>query len=118
MKSTKYEIRVNIPSLEDFAAKYPQYGPRAAGEGKVYFDLVMRPETFVRAAALTDCTGLPAVTAVAEEAAERGPLEGTDKQFMGALVCALMEANDRPKTGRKRAIPHPAWNRGEVYTKR
>lgn len=37
------------------------------------------------------------------------------KQFMGALVCTLMEANGFRKTGRKKAIPHPMFTKGEFY---
>ena len=110
-------MKVSLPSLEEFAERFPHYGPRAADEGRLFFDLVMRPETFVDADALTRVLRLPAVTAVSSTASEvlRGKLTGTDRQFLGALVCTLMEANGYEKTGQKRAIPHPHWNRGEVY---
>lgn len=117
MDSTMYEIKVFLPSVEEFGQRFPQYGPRAADAGRELFDLVMRAETFVDADALTRVLRLPAVTAVSSLAGEvlQRDLTGTDRQFLGALTCALMEANGYEKTGQKRAIPHPDWNRGEVY---
>ena len=40
-----------------------------------------------------------------------------DKQFIGAVVCSLMEANGYEKTGKKRSIPHNAFTKGEVYAR-
>ncbi len=117
MKSHDLKLTVYLPTVDDFAAKYPHYGPRARNDGQPLFELVMTPSVFLACSVLTDTLGLPAVTAVAQKAVDLmgGSLEGTDKQFLGALTCALMEANGYKKTGQKRSIPHGAWNRGEVY---
>lgn len=116
-KRTKYSIDVVLPTPAEFAYRFPQYGPRAHGEGRPYFDLVMNTETFVAASVLTRIVQAPAVTAVAASALELagGEITGTDKQFVGALMCCLMEHNGFEKTHRKGSVPHPAWNRGEVY---
>lgn len=110
-------MRVFLPTVEEFAKRFPNYGPRAAEEGRPLFDLVMSAKTFVDADALTRVLRLPAVTAVSSSAGAvlKRELSGTDRQFLGALTCALMEANGYQKTGQKRAIPHGDWNRGEVY---
>jgi len=78
----------------------------------------MSPEGYIRAAVVNDELGLPAAAGVARSCAEAtdSGLSSTDKQFIGAAVCALMEANGHAKTGRKRAIPHRAFTKGEVYT--
>jgi hypothetical protein len=117
MRSMEIKATVQIPSTDDFAGRFPQYGPRARNEGTGLFDLVMRPEVFIAAAVLTEKLSLPGVTAVAAEACELvgAGFSGTDRQFLGALICSLMETNDYQKTGKKRAVPHHAWSRGEVY---
>lgn len=66
--------------------------------------------------------GFPAVTGIAECAVQefvRAGKEPTDfdKQFIGAVVCSLMEANGYGKTGKKRSIPHKAFTKGKVYEK-
>jgi len=38
-----------------------------------------------------------------------------DKQFIGGVVCSLMEANGYQKTGTKRATPNKAFSKGEFY---
>lgn len=112
-----FAIDVTIPTLDEFGERFRQYGPRAREEGRPFFDLVMNADTFVVASSLTRCLGIPAVTAVAEQAVAiaAGDILGTDKQFLGALTCCLMEYNGFTKTGRKGSVPHPAWNRGEIY---
>ena len=115
----KFETSVVIPNVNDFASSYPHYKNRATTTGKVFFDLVMTPESFLKAACATDDLDLPGVAALAKQCFEAagGSLSGTDKQYIGALVCALMEANGYRKTGTKRAIPHKAFTKGEVYRK-
>ncbi len=39
------------------------------------------------------------------------------KQFIGAAVSVLMQTNGFQKTNTKKAIPHPAFTKGEVYKK-
>ena len=113
-----FSVDATIPSLEDFAERFRQYGPRAREEGRPLFDLVMNAETFVAASTLTRYLRIPAVTAVADRAVapSDGAISDTNKQFLGALMCCLMEHNGFAKTGRKGSVPHPAWNRGEIYT--
>ena len=117
MRTVTYRKTVVLKNVDEFAARFPQYGPLARGEGRALFDAAMRAEVFNDADALTRVQGLPAVTAVAVAVDELvgGALTGADRQFLGAVTCVLMEANGYAKTGRKRAIPHPGWSRGEVY---
>jgi len=117
MRTITYTKPVVLKNVEEFAARFPQYGPLARGEGRTLFDAAMRPEIFIDADALTRVRGLPAVTAVAVavDGTVGGTLTGADRQFLGAVTCVLMEANGYAKTGKKRAIPHPGWSRGEVY---
>jgi hypothetical protein len=115
--SVKLEVSVRIPSVDEFAARYPQYGRRAQISGEVFFSVVMTPMAFLKTSFATDDVGLPGVAGIAQECflASGGDLIPTDKQYIGALVCALMEANGYCKTGKKRAIPHKAFTKGEVY---
>jgi hypothetical protein len=116
-KRTSVNIDVDIPTVDEFAEQFPHYGPRARGEGRRYFELVMTPETFIDASALTRCQQVPAVTAIADAAVKLagGKIADTDKQYLGALMCTLMEHNGFAKSGRKGSVPHKDWNRGEVY---
>jgi hypothetical protein len=41
--------------------------------------------------------------------------DGFLKQFIGALVCSLMEANGFMKSNKKKSIPHHAYTKGEFY---
>jgi hypothetical protein len=120
MVSKKITISVNLPSTDDFAKGYPQYGPFAKGNGYFIFETIMTPQNFLSAKVCTEL-GFPAVAGVAEsclkaiekqDAIEWG---GFLKQFIGAVVCTLMEANGFRKTGKKKAVPHPAFTKGEVY---
>ncbi len=123
MKTKVYTKQINIPELKEFETSYPQFGGLAKGEGKFLFDIVMKPETFIQAMILTDY-GMPAVTSVAEvcfnEAKKRRSFQftGRVKQFIGAMIAALMAANGYKKSGRKKSIIHRAYTRGEFYVKR
>ena len=50
---------------------------------------------------------MPAVAAIAQQAATLadGQISAPDKQFLGALMCTLMEHNGFVKTGRKGSVP-------------
>jgi len=123
MKSKTYLREISIPELKEFAASYPQFAELAKGEEKFLFDIVMKPETFIQAMILTEY-GMPAVTSVAEvcfnEARKRKDFEftGRTKQFIGAMIAALMSANGYTKSGRKKSIIHHAYTRGEFYVKK
>lgn len=81
----------------------------------------MTPESFNNARVATLVFGLPAVAGIAEACwqavQQQNDIEWRDfvKQYIGALVCTLMEANGFEKTGEKRAVPHPKFTKGEVY---
>jgi len=120
MKPSKYEKRVNLPEVVDFLSDYSRYSSIAAGNGKRLFELIMQPEVFIRASVMSDI-GLPAVLAVASDAkqlASTDPeitLDSFTKQYIGAAICSLMEANGYSKTGRKRRVPHESFSVGECY---
>ncbi len=116
--SSTYFAFVKLPSLAEFAARFPQFGPKAANEGAKYFELVMRAESFIDASALTRCLHVPAIAAIADQATALagGEISGPDKQLLGALMCTLMEHNGFVKTGKKGSVPRQGWNRGEIYT--
>lgn len=123
MKTKTYSKEIHIPELKEFAALYPQFADLAKGGEKFLFDIVMKPETFIQAMILTEY-GMPAVTSVAEvcfnEARKRKGFEftGRTKQFIGAMIAALMSANGYAKSGRKKSIIHHAYTRGEFYIKK
>jgi hypothetical protein len=114
-------LTVNVPDLADFGAKYKQYGQFARGEGGFLFELLMRPSSFIRMIVATLDLELPAVAGVAKicyEAVSQNPAVDWNyhtKQYIGAVACTMMEANGFNKTGRKKAIPHPGFTKGEVY---
>ena len=123
MRIQNYTVRVSVPTLDEFAEHYPRYGGLARGDGRFVFDLVMTPETFVAARTVTEALGLPAVSAIAKEcyrlydkrAGQISAEWNTIKQFTGAVICTLMEANGYKKTGRKLSVSVKHWNRGEFY---
>lgn len=123
MQTKVFELPVHIPSADDVAAKYPTYGNLVRNEGKFLFDLIMSPESYVRARVATEDFELPAVAGVAKICFQTMEANPTDKkfellkQFIGAVVCVLMEANGFEKTGTKKAVPHHAFTKGEFYRK-
>lgn len=119
MKIRQFSFSAYIPSLDDFGGQFPHYKPYADGEGSALFNLLMRPET-VNSAIEATKLGLSAVAGVAEISAQEvnrsgRNLTGFHKQFIGAVVRTLMEANGYQKTGTKRAIPHKDFSKGEFY---
>ena len=118
MRVEHFQRVVNLPSVKEFTAKYPHYAAAHSVERHL-FDVIVTPENFVRAAAITDIFELPAVSAVADQVAKvcqnHGGLTGFRKQLAGAITCLLMESNQYAKTGRKRAVSRPGWSRGELY---
>jgi len=121
MNIQTYTIAVNIPSVDEFATQYRQYGNLAKNEYKVIFELLMSPESFTKAKIVTLDLLLPAVAGVAEDCyrtvEEDEIIEWSSrlKQFIGATVASLMLANGFDKTSKKRSIPHHAFTKGEVY---
>jgi hypothetical protein len=122
VRRLSYVVPVNVPSLEEFEDRYPQYGPFARGAGRPMFDAMVKPESFVAARIATEELDLPAVAGVATCArriADAHLIKWSSflKQFIGAVMCSSMEANGFKKTERKRAIPHKDFTKGEVYAK-
>ncbi len=121
MRTQSFEFQVNIPSVEDFAIRFRQYGNFARNEGQFLFDLLMTPTCFNSGRVATIDFDLPAVAGVAKlcfrTVEEQNTVEwnGFLKQFIGAVVCTLMEANGFEKTGTKKAIPHKGFTKGEFY---
>lgn len=120
MRKKRITLTANFPGLTEFAERFPQYGPFAREEGRFLFDLIMTIENYNRMQVFTE-SNLPAVTGVAgicyKEVNRVGSVQfsGYIKQFIGAVICCLMEFNNYKKTGIKRAVPHAKFTKGEVY---
>ena len=121
MKTKEFTIPVNIPSIDEFAERFPQYGNFAKNEGNILFKRITTPDCYINARVVTLELKLPAVAGIAkicyQTVVEQTTLEwrGFIKQFTGAVVCKLMEDNGFRKTGLKKSVPHPKFTRGEVY---
>ena len=121
---TTHPVTCQLPTVTEFATRFPRYGNFAANEGKFLFDLLMTPESFIAAEVATAELDRPAVAGVAKRirqavrlipANQRPRKWGALKQFCGAVICTLMEVNNYRKTGLKRAVGVRGFNRGEVY---
>jgi len=123
LKTETFVQKVNIPNLKEFGEKYPQFFNLAQNDGNFLFNIIMIPQTFILAKVLSDFR-YPAVLSVAdicyqEAKQKRGFVFSNNvKQFIGAAICSLMEVNSYEKTGIKKSIPHPQFNRGEFYKAR
>lgn len=121
METKIFRCEVISPTADDFAKQYPQYAPFAVGEGRELFNLIVRPENFIRMATASEL-GFAALFGVAEPCsklaqAKNSPLTTYTKQFIGAVVCCLMENNGYRKTGRRKSINHPDFIKGEIYSR-
>lgn len=122
MHHEDFFLGVTLPDVEDLKALTPPYaGLAQTVRGKVLLDAVMNVESFIAARAAT-LRGFAAVSGVADEvfqASERagGELSPFEKQAVGAYMRALMEVNGFKKTGKKGAIRHPAFTKGEIYVR-
>ena len=120
MQSQSISLSVQIPELNDFEARFPQYGPFARGNGSFIFNLIMDPMSFFRCKFATELN-LPAMAGIAETCyfatsqQKVVPFDGFLKQFIGALVCNLMETNGFSKSGKKKSVPHHEYTKGEFY---
>ncbi len=124
MKQQKFVFSANIPEEKDFLAKYQTFNNLIkTNDAILVFKLIMTPENLLRCQIATEF-GMPAVTAIAEEC--RVALKNQKKilkndlqlkQFIGAVVCVLMEANGYKKSNNKKRIPHESFTRGEFYIK-
>jgi hypothetical protein len=122
MKSEAFSHEVNLPDVDDFLKSYSRYTTLTGGAGKKIFDSIIQPEVFIKASVISDI-GLPAVLSVANESKNIATnesdltLDNFTKQFIGSVVCSLMEANGYEKTGKKRRVPHESFSVGECYRK-
>ena len=120
MITRTYTQTVNLPTIEEFRDRFPQYGNYAENEARFLYDEIISPQSFIYAMAATKMD-FPAATGIAEECyqlvIDKGTIEwrGFTKQFIGAVICKLMEANGYKKTGTKKSVPHPKFTKGEVY---
>ena len=117
MRTETVRLDVELLSPSDFVQRFPHYTAVQGAERRL-FDLIMTSHTFIRASALTDVLGVPAVAAAADEvaAAFGGRKDwGFVKQLSGAIVCSLMEKNGYRRSHKKRSVPRPGWSKGEVY---
>jgi hypothetical protein len=114
-------ISAMIPDLQDLSAKYPRHVGMAQGIMNPVWSLATTPETFLVAQALA-ALGFPPVSAIAVEV-ERMHRAGQvaaqwdlTKQFSGVAIAVLMESNGFANTGKKRVVPHDAWNVGACFS--
>lgn len=121
MKTENFTLAVNLPALEEFRERFPQYGNYAENEGNFLFERIVSPDCFNSARVATLDLNLPAVAGIADTCfqvvMEEGNIEwrGFIKQFIGAVICKLMEDNGFEKTGTKKSVPHSQFTKGEVY---
>src|SRR5437762_1307201 len=116
---TTRTLACQIPSLAEFSSRFPRYGNFAANEGQFLYNVLMTPESFSAADVATVDLDRPAIAGVAKRirqavrevpATQRPRKWGSLKQFAGAVICALMEANGFQKTGRKRSVGIRGFN--------
>jgi len=119
MKTNQMAIVANAPDTDEFAKRFPQYGPFARGKGAYLFKVITSVDSYNRMQILTELK-FPAVSGIAEicyqeTSKKNGELSAYTKQFIGAVVCSVMEMNAYSKTGKKKTIPHKYFTKGEVY---
>ena len=120
METKQFTLLVNLPTVDEFRERFPTFGNYASNEGSLLFKKIVSPESFIFAKVATQLQ-LPAVSGIAENCykfvIENGTIEwrGYTKQFIGAVVCKLMEDNGYKKTGTKKSVPHPKFTKGEFY---
>ena len=113
-----------IPDPAEVAAVYPACTPYLSGPNRELYDAVMQPEIFLRAAAITDVYGAPAVAAAVAAtqavADARGtPLTNAEKQCVGALMAMLMEPNGFVKVpGLRKRVGLAPYTKGQVFKRR
>jgi hypothetical protein len=121
MKTTTFALSTNLPSVEEFAERFPQYGGYAKNEGNFLFERIIAPDCYNNARIATLVFELPAIAGIAEicyqTVLEHEAIEWSHfvKQFIGAVVCKLMEDNGFEKTGTKKSVPHAKFTKGELY---
>ncbi len=122
MENCSFTFVASIPSVEDFGEKFRQYKNYAINEGSVLFNLLMSPESLIYVKVATEM-GFPAVAGIAEKSVQEILKQGKkltnyDKQFIGAVVCVLVEMNGYQKSGTKKTVPHKLFTKGEFYERK
>lgn len=120
MKDSTYIETVTVPSIEDFALQYPQYAPFAQNGGIVLFERLTSPEALILAKAATNMN-LAAVQGIADFCNSEflSVINCKSKrfvsQFVGAVVCTMMEANGYARSGRKKSVNHVNFSKSEYF---
>ena len=121
MRQQEIRTLVNLPEASDVLRKYARYSKfLATPAGQELLAGIMTAEVFVLAKAAV-AFGYPAVLPVGDIITKVWSKHGIEpgdfisKQFAGSAICVLMEANGYRKLGKKRRVPHPAFNRAERY---
>lgn len=120
MGTRQFKCKVICPTKDDFAKQYHQYAPFAMGEGRELFDLIIRSANFIRMAIVRDL-GFAALFGGAEPCCnlaqmQSKPLTPYGKQFIGVVVCCLVENNGYKKTGLKKSIGYLEFSRCYVLS--
>jgi hypothetical protein len=106
-------------SLQDFVMQSRNYKNYARTQGRWIFSFLTSQAALDSLEAAT-AKNLPAVAGIAEsviqESIRRGrELTDVDRQFIGAVVRFLMEANGYRKTGRHGFITYKPFTKGQLY---
>lgn len=119
MNDKRFIYDVRCSSWDDFVQSYPPCARFTRSDRKVFFNVIVTPKAFIRMSVVSDL-GFVAALGIAEQysivvknAGIR--LDRYAKQFIGAVVCCLMEHNDCVKTGCRKSINHPDFTKGEIY---
>ena len=121
MEAKNISMYFYIPSVDEFAEQFPQYGKFAKGDGLELFKKIACTETMIFMQVVTIALDLPAVAGVAKNCFVfvmiGKKLEWTNfvKQFIGAVVCTMMEANGFEKTGKRKAVPLKMMTKGVMF---
>jgi hypothetical protein len=111
---------INMITKEDFEQNRPQYKPTLYSEvGDKLFDIIVTPETILELIYFTKLTKSPAVQVVVDKIKDSGltKLEDREKQYIGVIVCEILENNGFCKSGKKSTVKGDIFSTGEVYIK-
>lgn len=110
--------------METFAKTHPSQFNELSANSFDFLGFINTEESFTNMRVVTDALELPAVSGVVKSCAEAilattpNIKRSSLKRSIGALVCAVMEANGYAKTGIQRAVPPVAgriFHSSEVY---
>ena len=111
---------------EKFLSNYSHFADQLEGPGGELWRILNSEESFQKMRWATEDMELPAVAGVVRVCApfvKSAPEKKRNrlKQGIGAMVCAVMDANGYEKTGKKKAVPpvpERVFSVGECYRKR